>query len=153
MSREPLPTWCIALAVVHDDAGRFLLIQETDGRWFFPAGRMQRGETWSDTMQRVALEEAGIPLILQGLYKVEHRPVQDGARMRVFFVAQPLTDAPLKSTPDAHSRGAAWFTLPELKDVEVRNLEVLRVLIDLVKGAPIHPLDVLRVEGEVLATA
>lgn len=153
MARDPIPTWCIVIGIVHDDAGRFLLIQENDGSWFFPAGPMRRGETWGDAMQRVSLEEAGVPLVLQGVYKLDHRPVQDGARMRAFFLAQPLMDVAPKSVPDVHSRRARWFAITELKELELRSMEVLRIIVDLARGGAIHPLDVLRVEGAVMATA
>lgn len=153
MARDPIPTWCIVFAIVHDGAGRFLLIQENDGTWFFPAGPMKRGETWADAVQRVACEEAGVPIVLQGVYKMDHRPVKDGARMRAFFLAQPLLEQAPKSISDRHSRGAAWFEFVELPRLNLRSPEVLRIVVDLAKGAPIHPLEVLRVEGEVTAVA
>ncbi|MFK7930180.1 MAG: NUDIX hydrolase [Myxococcota bacterium] len=153
MARDPIPTWCIVFAIVHDGKGRFLLIQETDGSWFFPAGPMRRGETWGDAVQRVCCEEGGVPIVLQGVYKMDHRPVQDGARMRAFFLAQPLTENAPKRVPDHHSLGARWFEFTELPDLQLRSLEVLRIIVDLAKGAQIYPLDVLRVEGEVMAMA
>lgn len=153
MARDPIPTWCIAVGIVHDNAGRLLLIQEVDGSWFFPAGPMHRGETWSDTLQRVALEEAGVPVVPQGVYKLDHRPVKDGARMRAFFVAQPLTDVTPKATIDRHSMGARWFYLTELKELHLRSIEVLRIVVDLAKGAPVHSLEVLRTEGELVPVA
>lgn len=50
-----------ARAVVHDDAGRVLLIKRSDnGRWAVPAGAMEVGESISDCARRELYEETGL---------------------------------------------------------------------------------------------
>lgn len=50
-----------ARAVVHDDAGRVLLIKRSDnGRWAVPAGAMELGESIADCAARELFEETGL---------------------------------------------------------------------------------------------
>ena len=68
-------------------------------------------------------------------------------------MGQPLDGATPKTVADEHSLGARWVTLQDLKTLPLRNIEVLRLLVALAKGARVYPLDVLQVEGEVVPTA
>jgi 8-oxo-dGTP pyrophosphatase MutT (NUDIX family) len=50
-----------ARAVMHDDAGRLLLIERSDnGHWAMPAGAMELGESISDCVVREVWEETGL---------------------------------------------------------------------------------------------
>jgi len=73
MSHPPSPTWYVALAIVRK-GDAFLLVQERDGSWFFPAGRVDPGEGLIDGAKREAMEEAGVPIRVTGLLRIEHRP-------------------------------------------------------------------------------
>lgn len=59
-------------AIIHDDAGRVLLIQRGDnGQWGFPGGLMDLGETIAETVVRETREETGLavtPTRLIGAY-------------------------------------------------------------------------------------
>lgn len=148
MSRSPIPTWCFALVIVHR-GNRFLLVQERKGNqgWYFPAGRMEPGETWAETARRETLEEAGIPIELEGILRIEHTPSPHGARSRILFVARPADDTPPKSTPDEHSLRAGWFTLPEIAKMPLRSHEVLHTLVAIAKGQVVYPVSLLAPEG------
>src|SRR4051812_21976008 len=113
MAREPIPTWCFALVVVRR-GDQFLLVHERKhGQlWYLPAGRVEPGESFADAAVRETLEEAGIPVRITGVIRVDHSPSPVGARMRVIFLADPAADTPPKSVPDDESLGAAWVTLP-----------------------------------------
>ena len=55
----------VAAAVIHDDAGRFLLAQRPAGKayegyWEFPGGKVEPGESAADAMRRELHEELGI---------------------------------------------------------------------------------------------
>ena len=55
----------VAAAVIHDDAGRFLLAQRPPGKayegyWEFPGGKVEPGESAADAMCRELHEELGI---------------------------------------------------------------------------------------------
>jgi 8-oxo-dGTP pyrophosphatase MutT (NUDIX family) len=130
LPRDPVPTWSYVFAVVQKD-DRFLLVQETKhGRsWYLPAGRVEPHESLVAAVHRETLEEAGVPIVLEGLLRVE-RTVRagNGVRLRVFFAARPADDTPPKSVADAESLGAGWFTLAEAARLPLRGDDVLESL-------------------------
>jgi 8-oxo-dGTP pyrophosphatase MutT (NUDIX family) len=148
MSREPIPLHAFALVLVRHRE-RFLLVEERDGEWYFPAGRVDPGESISEAAVRETFEEAGIDVRLTGIYRVEQRatpPPKTGMRIRAFFAAVPIDpEAPVKSTSDEHSRRAAWLTLDEIRDGRpLRGDEVLDVITAIAWGkATVHPLELL----------
>ena len=116
MSRAPIPTWYFALVVVRKGE-RFLVVHERKHgqRWWLPGGRVEPGESLATAALRECLEESGVPVVLEGLLRLEHSPASDTARVRAVFLARPLDDTPPKTTPDEHSLEAAWLTLEELE--------------------------------------
>jgi phosphatase NudJ len=149
MARESIPSWYFALAIVRRD-NEFLLVQERKhgGRWFLPGGRVEPGEDLMSGAQRETLEEAGIPIVLDGILRIEHTPMPTGeTRVRVFFVAHPLDNRPPKDYADEESLGAAWVSLARLSDLPLRSPEVQDILNYVVNGAPIFPLKLIAREG------
>src|SRR2546423_11583958 len=114
MAREAIPTWCFSLVVVRRGQ-QFLLVHERKhGQlWFLPAGRVEPGESFAAAAYRETLEEAGIPVRMTGVIRIEHSPSIGAARMRVIFLAEPIDDTPPKTTPDEESLEAAWVGLDE----------------------------------------
>src|SRR4051794_33106555 len=97
--RDPIPSWFYALVVVRK-GDQFLLVKERDDTWYLPAGRVEPGETLFEGARRECLEESGVPVILDGVLRVEHTPwPTDSARVRVFFTGHPERDVPPKSVP------------------------------------------------------
>ena len=152
MSRRPIPTWFFAVVVVRRGE-RFLLVHERKHgqRWYFPAGRAEPGEDLYTAARRETMEEAGIDIALDGVYRVEHSVTADSARVRVLFSARPIDDTPPKSEPDGESLEAGWFRLDELRSLPLRGAEVEHVLRAVAAGAPVYPLSVLVREGTPLA--
>jgi phosphatase NudJ len=148
MAREPIPTWCYALVVVRK-GDRFLLVQESKygEPWYLPGGRVEAGETFTDAAVRETREEAGIPVRVTGVIRVEHSPSPAGARMRVLFLAEPTDDTPPKSEPDDESLRATWVTLDELPQYKLRGAEVADMFRYVADGGTIHDPDVFRPEG------
>ena len=150
MSREPIPSWYIALVVVRL-GHRFLMVQETrhQHRWFIPAGRAEPGESLVTAAVRETREEAGIPIVIEGVLRVEHSPGTDGtARVRAIFLARPADDTPLKTVPDEHSQGAMWVTLDKLDRYPLRGDEVREIFEHVANGGAVFPLDVLASEAD-----
>src|SRR5262245_60629830 len=97
MAREAIPTWFFALVVVRK-GDRFLAVHEAKHgqRWYLPAGRAEPGETLAEAALRETLEETGVPIVLEGLLKLQHTPLRDSARVRALFLARPADDTPPK---------------------------------------------------------
>lgn len=144
MSREPIPTWCFALAVVRL-GHRFLVVREAKHgqRWYLPAGRVEPGESFAAAAIRETREEAGVAIAVEGILRIEREAHADGARMRVVFVARPVDDHPPKAVPDGESLGAAWVTLAELDRLPLRAAEVRELFEHVAHGGPIYPLGLL----------
>jgi 8-oxo-dGTP pyrophosphatase MutT (NUDIX family) len=148
MPRAPIPTWFFALVIVRQ-GDRFLLVQERqNGEWYLPAGRVEPGETLPDGARRETLEESGVPVILEGILRIEHTPHTGGARLRVVFLARPADDTPPKSVPDEETLQAAWVALDEIGRLPLRGREVEAICRAVAAGAPVAPLSLLGREGE-----
>ena len=144
MGRHPTPTWFFAIAIVRQ-GHRFLLTQERKygSTWSLPGGRVEPGETMTDACVREVLEETGIPVVLDGIYRIEHTPGTAGSRVRIFFAATPVDDTPPKSIADDESLQAAWLTLDELAKKPLRGADLRALLDSVARGRPIFPLDLL----------
>lgn len=149
MARVPIPTYFLAFVVVRSE-NRFLLIHERKHgqKWFLPGGRVEAGESIVEAAYRETLEESGIPVVLDGILRIEHLPSKEGmARLRVIFVAHPQDNTPPKSTPDKESLGASWFAIEELDNLPLREKEVREMLKYVANGANIFPVELITFEG------
>lgn len=144
MARTPTPTWYFALAVVRL-GHRFLLTQERKygASWSIPGGRVEPGETLTEACVREVLEETAIPVRLDGIYRLEHAPGANGARIRVIFAATPIDDTAPKSVPDEESLKAAWLTLDEIGRLALRGSDLHGLLERIADGHAVYPLDLL----------
>ena len=139
---EPIPTWFFSVVIVRM-GHRFLLVEETgDKGWYFPAGPVGAGETMEGGAMRETKEEAGIPVVLEGILRIEHGVGQGGVRCRVFYVARPRDDTPPKSVPDKFSRRAAWATVRDLDSMKLRGDEVREVIEYVMNGGHVSPLGI-----------
>ncbi len=149
MGRAAIPTWYFVLVVVRLGQ-RFLLVHERKHgqKWYLPAGRVEPGENFVAAARRETLEETGVPVIIEGILKVQHTPTLNGtARVRVIFVARPQDDTPPKNNPDHDSLGSAWMSLEEMRRFPLRGEEVLHIFEYVAKGAPIYPLELITTEN------
>jgi 8-oxo-dGTP pyrophosphatase MutT (NUDIX family) len=137
-----MPTTLVVLAVVHHD-GRYLIVEEVDGTFYLPAGRVEQGESLIDAAVRETAEEAGVVIEPAGLLGFDHdgSGTGDRSRLRFAFVAAPAGDTAPKRTPDAHSRGARWLRREEIAALPLRHPEVLAWIDRHRRGAPILPRD------------
>lgn len=150
MARTPIPTWFFSLVAVRL-GHRFLLVHERKhGQlWYLPAGRVEPGERLVEAARRETLEETGVPVVIDGLLRLEHSPRLDGtARVRAIFVAHPQDDTPPRDQPNDETLGARWVTLAEMRQLPLRGPDVLQIFESLDSGAPIYPLSMITNEGE-----
>lgn len=147
-SREPIPTWFFVLVVVRD-GDRFLLVQENkpEQPWYIPAGRVEPGEGLLEAAGRETLEESGVPVEIDGVIRIDHTPFPENvARVRVYLVAHPTEGTTPKSVPDDNSLQAAWFTLEQMKELQLRGEEAYLLCKYVAMDAPLYPLEVLGVD-------
>lgn len=149
MAREPIPTWYFALVVVRLGRRILLVHERKHGQgWYLPAGRVEPGETLVEGALREVYEESGIPVVLEGILRVEHSPSADGrARCRVFFLARPADDTPPLAGPNEHSLEARWVTVEELDTLPLRGGEVRQVFDHVLRGGPVYPIALIASEG------
>ena len=73
--REVLPTVCVDLLVINGQK-EYLLAKRTEkhaqGSWWFPGGRIPKGETWQECARRKGKEELGIDMPIGRLISVEN---------------------------------------------------------------------------------
>ena len=145
--RDPIPTHAFALVVVRLGR-RFLVVKERQHgqRWYLPAGRAEPGESFVDAARRETLEESGVPVVVEGILRIEHSPSVEGpTRWRVVFVARPADDTEPRATED--SLIAAWVTLEELGQLDLRGEEDREIFEYVAAGGAVHPLSMLVPEG------
>ena len=145
--RPATPTWAFAITIVRR-GDQFLLVQEDKPGepWYFPAGLVELRESFFEAALRETLEEGGLDVRLTGLLKIVHTPLDDSARLRVVFVAEPVDESPPKRNPDEHSLQARWVRSTELDQYLLRGESVRQLIHELEAGAAISPLSVLETE-------
>lgn len=143
-----IPTRSYALVLVQN-GDRFVLVQETGKEWYLPAGRVEPGETFFEAAVRETREEAGCEVELTGIWRIEHSPSRDRARLRVVFSGRPKhPEAPLKDFADMHSSQAKWFTFDEAVGLTFRGDDVLALLEFVRRGGQPYPLGLLTQEND-----
>ena len=117
---QPLPIWCphVTVASVIEDAGRFLMVEESiHGRLCLnqPAGHLEDGETLPEAARREALEETGWDVELEHLLCVQqwHSPVHDHHSVRFAFAGRAVREHPERSL-DAGIVRAVWLSYAEI---------------------------------------
>lgn len=125
----------VVLVVVPDGHGRYLIVEERDGTFYLPAGRVDKNENLMAAAVRETAEEAGVLIGLRGILGFDHEP----KRMRFCFVGYPATNLTPKSTSDHHSRGASWMTLAELRQKPLRHPEVVEWIEKYERSAALLP--------------
>jgi 8-oxo-dGTP pyrophosphatase MutT (NUDIX family) len=118
---------------------RYLVVEERDGTFYLPAGRVEPGENLVAAIVRETIEEAGQLIGVSGLLGFDHAVDPDRARMRFVFVGYRGVVLPPKSKPDHHSRGAAYKTRAEIAKLPLRHPEVLDHIDAYESGRPLLP--------------
>jgi ADP-ribose pyrophosphatase YjhB (NUDIX family) len=98
---------------------KVLLVQEAEeeirGRWCFPGGKLEQGETITKGAERELLEECGMKLISFGVIRI-YEAIRNnilGIRIHLWANAEPIKDA--KFSHDILNIG--WFTHNEIEEM------------------------------------
>ena len=119
---------------------RYLVVQERDGTFYLPAGRVEPGENLVAAVVRETIEEAKQLVGVLGLLAIDHDVIApDKFRMRFVFACYRGVDLPPKDYADEHSRGAAYLTRAEIAKLPLRHAEVLSLIEAYESGRPLMP--------------
>lgn len=118
----------IVAVVIFNEADELLLIQEAKkscaGKWYVPAGRMEKGESIVEAAMREVLEETGLHVKITTLLAVESA---SGSWFR-FVLTGEITGGELKvpSRADQESLQAKW--IGNLDEVTLRSNDILNII-------------------------
>ena len=105
--REVLPTVCVDLLVTNDK-NEYLLAKRKDkpaqGQWWFPGGRIYKGETWKDTALRKGREELGTELRIGNMISVEDYFADDAPWHTVNIVVHAMYDNDSINLDETHEK-------------------------------------------------
>ncbi|MEJ2868874.1 NUDIX domain-containing protein [Actinomycetospora sp. OC33-EN08] len=125
-------------AVVHDEAGRILLVQRgrapQAGRWTLPGGRVEDGESPARAAAREVAEETGLVVEIGREWLVLDRPGPDGVLFEIHDFVATAVGGRLRAGDDAADVG--WFTRAELA-----GLPLTTDLLDILDRAGLLPVD------------
>lgn len=112
-------------AVVHDAAGRLLLVRRANepgrGQWSLPGGRVEAGETDASAVARELHEETGLEVLAGSLVGSVQRPASAGVYV-IFDYRAEVVGGRLRAGDDAAD--VAWVDLATFTSFEARGLLV-----------------------------
>jgi 8-oxo-dGTP diphosphatase len=119
MKRADLPMIRCVGAVVHDAAGRLLLVRRGRppgrGRWSLPGGKVERDEADAAAVVRELLEETGLRVLPGKLVGSVRRPAPSGT-FEIFDYAATVVGGALRPGDDAAA--AEWVNLARFHSLE-----------------------------------
>merc|ERR1712216_1030700 len=143
-----------ALVVLQRADGSFCLVDTDDG-WWLIGGAIEFDESPEDAAVRVAREQVGIDVRLEGILRTEfdHRKGECGSRFRTIYLARALNDYdPLKTVPDKHSRAAVWVDGLDITNdnpnIPLAGSEPSVWFDYVLKLGSVYPLEMLTSEGQ-----
>lgn len=123
-----------------ESPARYLVVEERDGTFYLPAGRVEPGENLVAAVVRETIEEANQLVGVLGLLAIDHDVItREKLRMRFVFVCYRGVDIPPKDFADHHSRGARYLTRAEITKLPLRHREVLALIDAYESGRPLMP--------------
>jgi 8-oxo-dGTP diphosphatase len=119
MNGADLPMIRCVGAIVHDTAGRLLLVRRGtppgQGLWSLPGGRVEAGETDSSAVVRELLEETGLRVLPGTLVGSVRRPAPSGT-YEIFDYTATVAGGSLLAGDDAAA--AEWVDLARFHSME-----------------------------------
>ena len=125
-ARPPYDYIHIADGIVRDPVGRLLVVERSDGRWWIPGGRVERGETFAEAVVREVAEETGVVVRFDGIVALTEAITTDRHEVFVTCATRLLGGEPRPPADDPTILDVQWVTDEEasglLPDYPVRGL-------------------------------
>ena len=119
-------------AVIHDKEMRVVLVQRRDnGRWVFPGGFMELGESVLESVKREVREETGLHVVSAALVAIHTEPrfaftnVYGGHHQtfNLIFRVDEWTGTLVQESDE--TLGASFFTMDALPDISEYERELI----------------------------
>ena len=108
-------------AIVHDGAGRLLLVRRArppaQGTWSLPGGHVEPGEDDATAVVREVAEETGLDVVAAAVVGVVQRAAPDGGTFLITDLTCHVVGGTLQAGDDALDAG--WFAAADLAALEV----------------------------------
>ena len=146
---EPAQTAIVVGALIEED-GKYLLVQEGKercrGKWSFPAGHLEPGETIFDGAKREVKEETGCDIELTGICQIGNHVSQNDVFTLIMFTAKTNfnTFAPQNSSEILDIR---WFTYDEIEAMrdQLRVQDLILGAINNTRQGIVAPLELIQI--------
>ena len=108
--------------VVRDDAGRCLLLKRSltskgnPGKWEFPGGKIDPGESFDEALLREVVEETGLTISIQGVAGTAESEVP--AAKVVYLILEGRVESGQLCLSDEHD-DCVWVGLQELPSMDL----------------------------------
>ncbi|MEZ4523179.1 MAG: NUDIX domain-containing protein [Thermomicrobiales bacterium] len=118
----------VAIVVVTEYEGRFLLIEEDRGKpqghvWYFPSGALEAGETLAEAARREVREESGYEVEPIEVVAVDHGAFTgfEGLHWWRIVVSARLASTTSAPVEEQDVTDIAWLTVDQIRDRALRN--------------------------------
>lgn len=118
----------IVAAVVINDQNEILMMQEAkascSGKWYLPAGRVERNENLVDAVKREVLEETGLIIEPKTLILVE---CASGSWFRFVFIGD-ISGGNIKTSEQANEESLQARWVHNIEDLPLRSNDIIPLI-------------------------
>lgn len=148
---DPPQTAIITGALVEED-GKYLLVQEGKercrGKWSFPAGHLEPGETIFDGAKREVKEETGCDVELTGICQIGNHVSPRDVLALVMFTAKIANFTDFSPADHSEILDVRWFTYEEIIAMksELRVQDLIIGAIENARQGIVAPLGLVQID-------
>lgn len=134
---------------VIERAGKYLLIQEAKaqcrGKWNFPAGHLDPGETLVEGMKREVAEESGMIVEPKAICQIGNRVMDNDIFVSVIFTTNILSGEPKFDQEKDEILDVKWFSYDEIVAMreQLRNQTLILGALEHARSGVTAPLDLI----------
>lgn len=119
-------------AIIPNDEGNVLLLKHHTGKWLLPGGRIQKGESPAEALQREITEETGIvEVFITDILDVDSWQTEHAPRLVITYITESV-DQKTVIPRDGHSE-VAWVNEETITQYDVWHENITSRIIDALK--------------------